>query len=73
MQGHRTLCLNQAARGQCRSCGSFLLARLGAIVGEEEEGSSGRVLPMGIVGATPAQVSRALKVHNHLYGDGIIQ
>ncbi|KAL0019747.1 hypothetical protein WJX77_011122 [Trebouxia sp. C0004] len=29
--------------------------------GEEEEGSSGKVLPMGTVGATPAQVSRALK------------
>ena len=31
---------------------------------EEEEGSSGKVLPMGVVRATPAQVSRALKVHN---------
>jgi len=41
--------------------------------GEEEEGSSGKVLPMGVVGATPAQVSRALKVHNGLYVDGIIQ
>ena len=28
----------------------------------EEEGSSGKVLLMGVVGATPAQVSRALKV-----------
>jgi len=37
--------------------------------GDEEEGSSGKVLPMGIVGATPAQVSRALKVQNVLiYG-----
>lgn len=41
--------------------------------GEEEEGSGGKVLPMGVVGATPAQVSRALKVQNCLYVDGIIQ
>ncbi len=41
--------------------------------GEEEEGSSGKVLPMGVVGATPAQVSRALKVQNYLYVDLITQ
>jgi len=35
--------------------------------GEEEEGSSGKVLPMGVVGATPAQVSRALKVQSCLH------
>ena len=33
---------------------------------EEDIGSSGRVLPMGRIAATPAQVSRALKVHPHI-------
>jgi len=40
---------------------------------EEEEGSNGKALPMGVVGATPAQVSRALKVQHCLYVDGTIQ
>ena len=41
-------------------------------VGEEEEGSSDMALPTGTVGATPAQVSQAVKVQNCLYVDVII-